>query len=243
MATLEEFLKEYIGTKKKQSTKESFESWTAKYGINAEDITSKRLRNLDTGYAKGISGYGALSEELADAGLVGSGYGEYLKRTSKKRLSEKETDAIESYADAFRKNANAYSEYSKEYDTDLAALKSSVIADIKNTATLDYETAYLFAINAGLPDGEAQAAAKSGTDMARQVTAASVYDKIINKRLTSAQAIELSKGLGFSDGEAQAFGEFAKIYGEYRYGNSGLSYSEYLKSKLNELKEKGDKVH
>ena len=243
MATLEEFLKEYIGTKRAQSTKESFASWAAKYGINAEDNTAKNLRNLDTGYAKSISGYGALAEELADSGLIGGGYGEYLERASKRRLAEYTADEIEGYADDFRKNAEGYAKYSKEYETDLAELKRSIINDIKASGTLDYDAAYLFAINAGLPDGEATAAAKSGSDMARQEATALVYDKVINKRLGFAQTVELAKGLGFSESEARELGEFARLYGEYRYGESGLSYSEYLKGKLNELKEKGDKVY
>ena len=69
MATLEEFLKDYIKTQKLQRSKESFETWMAKYGGDAIGTAAKELRRIDTGYAKSRQGYGASAERLADMGL------------------------------------------------------------------------------------------------------------------------------------------------------------------------------
>ena len=238
MATLEEFLKEYINTKRKQNSKESFDSWSAKYGNGAEDTLASSMLKLDTGLFRAQSGYGARAERLADSGLSGSGYAQYLDSLAKERYGEQKRLAASDYARLFRKNAKDYARYSEEYDVDISKLKSSVIDDIRSSGTLSYDTAYLFAINAGLPDEEAMAAAKSGSDMARQEATQKVYDTIMSDNLTSAEAIELSKGLGFTEAESESFGEYAKIYTEYRRGDQSLSYSEYLKKRLEELQEK-----
>ena len=242
MATLEEFLKDYIKTQKLQRSKESFDTWTAKYGGDAVGSAAKRLMRLDAGYAKSNPGYGASAERLADMGLIGSGYGKYLGELSKRMLTEDRAEVAEDYAQALRENEKRYGEYSEKYDTDIEALQSSVTEDIRKSGTLDYDTAYLFAINAGLPDEEAMLAAKSGSALAKSEAKASVYNAIINKYLNSSEARELSLGLGFSEKEAREFGEFAKIYRGYRYQDDGLSYSEYLRKKLKEQKEKGDKL-
>ena len=242
MATLEEFLKDYIKTQKAQRSKESFDTWWAKYGGDAIGGAAKAMSRLETGYAKSRQGYGAGAERLADMGLIGSGYGEYLGKLSKKTLIDGKREIGEDYAKDIRENERLYGEYSEKYDNDIEKLQSSVTEDIRKSGTIDYDTAYLFAINAGLPDEEAMLAAKSGSELAKSAAKASVYNAIINKHLNSSEALELSLGLGFSEKEARELSEFAKIYRGYRYQDDGLSYSEYLRQKLKEQKEKGEKI-
>ena len=242
MATLEEFLKEYIKTQKLQNSKDSYDRWAAKYGGDPVGDAARAIRAAETDYAKSLPGHGARAESLAEMGLSGSGYGEYLSKMSKKQLEGQKTIAAEDYADSIRDTAKLYGEYSREYDRKLENLKSSVISDIEASGTLDYDTAYLFAINAGLPDDEAMAAATSGSALAKNKASATVYDAIVKRVLTSGEALELSRGLGFTDEEARKFAEFAKNYRSYRYGGGDRTYAEYLRERLEKKKKEGNKI-
>lgn len=242
MATLKDFLKEYIKTQKLQNSKEEFNAWTAKYGNDAVGNASKMLSALNADYAKSLPSHGAGAERLADMGLAGSGYGEYLAQSSKRLLSEGKRKVEESYAEDLKRNDELYSDYSEKYDVSLQKLKSSVISDIEASGTLDYDTAYLFAINAGLPDEEAMAAATSGSELAKNKARAIVYDAIVDKVLTSGEAFEFSRGLGFTEEEARKLAEFAKNYRGFRYGGGDRTYAEYLRERLEKLKKKGNKI-
>ena len=74
---------------------------------------------------------------------------------------------------------------------------------------INYDTAYLYAISAGLPSSDARAAASAATEANKQDLKRKISKTIVSKSLTSLQAKEYALSLGFSLEEAEEIAKYA----------------------------------
>ena len=106
---IEKFIKNYLRNKMISESKEGYESWLRKNGI---DPTARLSDSIGAAYAekeKTGSKHSSVAESLSSSGLSKSGYAAYLDSSMNKRLNGRLTDAIESYLTSDLKNRTAYS--------------------------------------------------------------------------------------------------------------------------------------
>ena len=106
---IEKFIKNYLRNKMISESKEGYESWLRKNGI---DPTGRLSDSIGAAYAekeKTGSKHSSVAESLSSSGLSKSGYAAYLDSSMNKRLNGRLTDAIESYLTSDLKNRTAYS--------------------------------------------------------------------------------------------------------------------------------------
>jgi hypothetical protein len=235
------FLDEYIQStaKKKKNKKKSYAEWLTERGSTTASDYSEVL-SLAHVNAAGTPTYGAKAEELAAAGLSGSGYAAYLSKKGELEKGELYRGINERYNAEVAAEKEDYYAYSDDFDEDMERKRVSVIENIKRSKIVSFADAYALAVNKGLSEEEALAAAKSGTDAAVGIVKEDVIQKIFEEHLTYSEAHALAKSLGLEDEDAKKLGEFAKQYSGY--GDSyGKSYSEYLKKKLEKQKQENGK--
>ncbi|MBQ8720376.1 MAG: hypothetical protein IJY65_05025 [Clostridia bacterium] len=239
-AKLKDFLDEYIKSSGEKNEKKSYAEWLVQRGGDSDEDYADSLKAASTAAYKSTATYGAAAESLATRGLFGSGYASYLSRKKEREAADAYEELRSDYSESVLEDRRGYHSYSEDYDERAEKTKSSVIESIKKSKMLVYNDAYIYAINQGLSDADAAAAAKSGTDAAVSAVRESVIDSVINERLTYEETKSLAASLGLGEEDAERLGEFAREYTGY-YKDNGISYSDYLKDKLKELQEEKKK--
>lgn len=236
--TLEEFVENYIQNKARSVKKETYADWLASNGIKARDIYSESIRDINTDYMKSRSEHGANAEKLADLGLGTSGYSDYLSARAYSEMQRSKSDARKIYADSEQKNATGYREYLKNYAEAENQSYQKIVDEIADRGIIDYNTAYNYAVGAGLSYDIAAVAAKTASDISLAKLKESIVNTVITKQLTSSQAKEYALQLGLSEADAEKIAKYASSANEYVSKNSytDANYLEDLKKKAEEQK-------
>ncbi len=214
--TLEEFIGEYVANKARSNTKESYESWLRKNGVNSESIYADALKEIDTDYKTSLSTHGSDAEALHRLGLTGSGYSDYLSGKAYSEMQSEKRHARADYEENVKKNQKGYQSYLDAYMKNERMLFEDVIKTMSRDGILDYTTAYRYGVNKGLSDASAAEAARLAGEYTRLTLKSTVMNKIISAALTETQAMEYALGLGLGEDDAKVLGEYAKQIRKYR---------------------------
>ena len=162
--TLEQFVENYIQNKVKSNVKRSYEDWVRENGIDSNGIYSDTVRDLTLGYQTGKGGYGAVGENLYGMGLTYSGYSDYVNERAFSDMKKGLTAAKETFDKNEGKNMQGYVEAIEKEQRKFTTLVSS----IENAGIADFNSAYEYAVSAGLSDEDAKMVAKAGSDIVRK---------------------------------------------------------------------------
>ena len=217
--TLLDFVKTYLSNMEKTNTKESYEGWLKKNGIDAEGIYSSEMRNAATQKAKLDSGYGSRAESLASAGLQRSGYSDYLKSIANKSALTDKAKAESSLYSNTQKNLSGYADYVNKFDQEERKNYKSAVSSISSDGILNLDEAYKLALSFGLTEDRANEAAKEATDSVRRNVIESVTKDIVRYTFSEGEAWEYAKSLGLSDSDAKALSEYAHRINELIYSS------------------------
>lgn len=231
MATkrLEDLIKSYLNKKPLSRDEAAYRSWAKKNGITADLALAAELSAAHADYKKSLSNHGSRAESLASAGLMGSGYADFLSTGAAKALSDRIRAADKGYSD---REAASKSGYSKHLNAEAAArskLISTAKSKINSEGLVKYEDAYGKALELGLKAEDAEKIARDTTTEMIGERRLKVISAIVNKRYTGKQAKDYALSLGLPDELAEELAELArKTNQEVKLGNEE-SYLDYLK--------------
>ena len=222
------FVKDYINNQKVTNSKESYEDWLTKNGIDSDAIYDLDIKNARSDYAKAAAGFGALGEGLSSSGLLGSGYSDYINAAAYGKLQKARQNALSQYSENERANRSAYSEYVKKLAQESSSLLDRVSKDIIENGIADFDDAYTYAIGEGIAPAKASELAQNASSTVKKSIKEEIGRLIINEKLTAkeAKAYALYRGLGEEDAE-DIYNLAAKINDYFTYPD-GESYLDYI---------------
>lgn len=213
IATLEEFIKNYVQNVKIGNTTESYADWLKEHGVDAKRAYSSGIGALDASYLKTTPKYGKAAEKISDMGLSESGYAEYLEGKAKKEYADNRNAAESEYLKLRDNNMKAYTEYTKKSLSNEEKLRNETIKSavnfIKGANNPNFGDAYDYAISQGLSEDDAKAVASKATEYVRYRARKIVAQDIILRRLTRTQTRNYCLTLGLSPEDAEELAEYA----------------------------------
>lgn len=225
--SLKDFVEGYIAAKEKANKSLGFADWLKENRIKSQSTAS--LRGAAGELLKSKSNLGATAERLAQMGLSSGGYAERMKKlrtdAASKRLFDGRSAILSSKEDA----RTDYRSYLAKNPTTNGRVFRSTVNSIKDSSIIDYDTAYFYAIGAGLSESDAKAAATAATDAVKRELRVSISKSIISKKLTESEAREYAASLGFSKDEIEDIASYAKRVNEL-ISSGDISYEDYLGS-------------
>ena len=227
--TLEDFIKNYIQSKAKSNTAESYEAWLSKNGIDSERIYADSIRDITGDYKRAKSEYGSLAESLGKLGLTASGYSDYLNGKAYSEMQRRKSGARDKYAENEAKNRQGYAKYLEERAESESSKYKSIIKSISDAGIMNYDDAYNYAVSAGLSGQAAEVAAQNASDIVRKKARENVLKTIISENFNTKQAREYALALGLSESEADELADYANKINRDSYYSS--DYLDYLKNK------------
>ena len=161
-SAIEKFISNYIRNKKINESKEGYESWLRKNGVDPTSDLSDSVGAAYTEAEKMRSVNSSTAEALADNGLLRSGYARYLNESISEKKNAKIADAIQSYLKTDTKNKSAYSDELEKREALRAAEEEKAEAERKKAEEKALEEAKSAAEKA------AQQAAKKENEILKQ---------------------------------------------------------------------------
>lgn len=153
MAKLEDFIENYLKNKKISD----YEGWLALYGRDGEREYRDALAAADNGYAAARAEYGKRGAALAEAGLTGGGYSDYLNHTAYATRAAGRQRAESQRAATREENERGYLSYLKsEADAEekAAAEKKSkeekIFGELLGKNLLDRDSAIVYLVSRGV---------------------------------------------------------------------------------------------
>lgn len=239
--SLEDFIKNYIQNVKVSSSPESYKEWLKSYGINSREILNESLSDIGADYERAKSTFGANAERLSSLGLSVSGYSDYLSAKAYESMQKRKTGAYDKYAENEKTNKSGFRDYvesalKKEESAKKEENESfyKTMNDIVDAGIRDVEAAYSFAIETGLSEEKARAAAKAATDTVNRKLSETTLRYIISHSFDKEQAKQYALAVGLSEEEAEGLAKYADSINKDPYLSS--DYLEYLKYKENQYK-------
>ena len=210
MATLNEYLKEYLKNEKIGD----YATYLSRIGeLSSEG--AEALAATDTQTAKSIATYGSKAAQLSDMGLSESGYADYLtgvayaeRRQAREALAKSER---QSYASALM----AEKEQAEKN-------RLSALAKIRSASIMDEDAAYRYALALGLEESEAREVAAQAVDsyVNSQTRLASVLQYCIEQGFYRQQALAYATALGYGESDANRIADMIDTYRSMYYGGN-----------------------
>jgi len=239
--TLEDFIKTYIQNVRVSSSPESYKEWLKSYGIDSRGILNESLSDIGADYERAKSSFGANAERLSSLGLSASGYSDYLSGKAYESMQKRKRGAYEKYIENERTNKSGFRDFVESALKEENAAKAAesekfykTVGDIVDAGIRDPEEAYNFAIDSGLSEEKAKAAAKTASDAVRRRFTEDTLRYIINHGFDKDQAKQYALAVGLSEEEAEGLAGYADSINSDPYLSK--DYLEYLKEKENKNK-------
>ena len=189
----------------------------------------KETENANIDFLRSLPTYGKSGEALAEQGLFGSGYSEYLAgvaygtRQSRIEASKREKEAS---------LLKGYSAYLSDYEKSRISKEKSALSSILSQGITDPSSAYETAAREGLSHEDALRVSKTSVQLVEQNKAKEkeslrkqVLQKMISYGLKTADGIAYAKSFGFDEAEATAMAKLAEQ--TYRARNLGMVNASY----------------
>ena len=227
---LEDFIKNYIKTRKITESDEGYESWLKKNAPDSTERLSTALLTADTVRRKSLAEYGSTAENLSSRGLTNSGYASFLSDMAEKRFKSSVAKEQTKFITEKAKSYAGYENYLKEAENARKKSYDSAIIKLRASGLMNFEDAYSEALKLGLTESDAKSAAEKSTGELIEKARLKVVSAIVNKRLTSAQAEKYASSLGLNSDAAKELSEIAyEINESVKNHKYSESYLDYLK--------------
>lgn len=216
---------------------DNYFTYVTKHGIRTNEKYGDTIAKANTDYAVSSSNYGARAQSLADSGLNGSGYEDYLKSESAKASAKTRKNAeLTKKVDEY-KNKKGYENYLSDYNTIQSKISESVIEKIGSGTNFSVEHAFEEAVRAGMSKELAYITAQNAVLKAKENTMENAvkFAKINNLTPAKAREYALSLGLDASYAE-QVYNELSSLTEKEKNFYSSMSakdYYNYLQSQAN----------
>ncbi len=214
MATLEDFIKQYLKNKKI----EDYESWLDKYGKDTEDSYKAAVKQADTAYAEAKATHGVRAEALLERGLTGSGYGDYLDGLAYTERQRAVANAKQARAKGEAESRTAYAAYlDKERSEATKAAKessekrTSLFLSLLSQNVEDEASAAAFLTENGLDGETAARMAKESVSMVKNSTSAkkAVLSTVLKNYMSYTDAYNYAISYGLSPALAEEIAKTA----------------------------------
>ncbi len=200
----------------------SFKEYLSYVGKDYERDYSQALLKTDTAAAKTSPLYGKSGEALRGMGLADSGYASYLKRNNDSFLNETKKSLYADYLKNLDSAKDSYANYLISYREKQTNIAKSLIDRLENDGILDFNKAYQLAIEQGLSEENARAAAESGTKAARDKIYNKIIEVISRYRYSRERAEIYAKEMGLTEKDVKSLGDYAYRINQAIYSGSEL---------------------
>ena len=197
----------FLDKKRKENEPGSFSVWMRKHGTELKsDLTPDKAATVKI---QSSPTRGRAAESLFSGGLQGSGYANYLANEATKAFKNAKLQYEKDSASTLEKNLSGYARYLTSHREAQASLRKQMIERIGRGESFNENTAYEIALNAGLTDENAKAAASLGVAAAKERATSRLLEMILEQRIMRNRAMEYARSMGFTEEEVQKFGEYA----------------------------------
>lgn len=199
---------DFLKQKKRENEPSSFSAWMRKNGTQLQNTLTPDKAASEK--ARSTATHGTAAEGLFDKGLSQSGYARFLADEAARSFQGAKQKYEQDTASMLEKNLSGYARYLTSHEQTQASLRKQMIDRIGNADSFNSETAYQIALTAGLTEENARVAASLGITAAKEKAASLLLERIVTERLAEWRAMQHALNMGFSQEEAQKFGEYAK---------------------------------
>ena len=161
--TLEDFIKDYLTDRSKALGAKGYAKWISEYTKSPTADRAEAVALADTSYKTSLSQYGKSAERLANSGLTGSGYAEYLNALAKERQKSALNDAALAEKKSLAKGMKDYEEYLDGLESERLKRYEKAVRSIQSDNLATYDAAYERALTFGLDEESAERAASEAS--------------------------------------------------------------------------------
>ncbi len=235
--SIEDFIKNYLNTKKVSLDKKSYDSWLSESGIDSAGILSDSVRSINSDYKRALSEFGSGAQNIHSLGLGRSGYSDYLKGKAYSQMQKGLESAKDTYINNEKENKSSYQAYLESVSEKEEKLKKElqnryydIVDDMTKQNLLEYDAAYNYALNMGLDKEGADMAARLANTTVRHNIIEEIKGDILKRGLDQKMTIYYALARGLTEQEAQELGYYAdKINSSFRLDDKYPSETETSK--------------
>ena len=166
-ASLQSFFDDYIRNQSITNGPGDYQAYIREQSAKIDDLYGKAMEKLYSDNAKLRPTYGITAESLSNMGLTDSGYAQFIDGKVKSQLKSGKNDILAKKNEARTALASSYEDYIKDYVNDRNKLTVDITDKLISNRILDYNSAYSYAISAGLSDREAKIASQNSYNALR----------------------------------------------------------------------------
>lgn len=234
LASLQSFFDTYIKNQSISNGTADYQAYIAEQSAKIDDTYNDALERLYSDSVRSRSTYGTTAQALSNMGLTNSGYAKFIDSQSKSMLKAGKDDIISKESDKRSELGASYKDYIKDYVNNRNKLTASITDKLINNGILDYNSAYSYAVSAGLSDKEAKVASQNAYNALRQNVITSIVTKLTDMHLTTDMATTLAKSYGLNAADV----ERVRNYALFIEGKKTEVSDEFLK----ELEDMSDRL-
>ena len=233
-SSLQSFFEDYIRNQSINNGPGDYQTYVSEQSAKIDSTYGDAMEQLYLDSKKSLAGYGAKAQSLSDMGLTNSGYAKYIDSQVNSQLKEGRNDIISQKGEAKSALGLSYKDYIKDYVDNRNKLTANITDKLINNKILDYNSAYSYAVSAGLSDSEAKIASQNAYNALRQSIISSIITELTNMHLTTDMATTLAKSYGLNSADVERVRNYALII----EGRKGEVSDEFLK----ELEDMSDRL-
>ena len=189
-------LKEKYGESAKRNLQKSYAAFVAEEGKNPDYAYAEAMKSAKAKKAISDTNYGSRSASLYSKGLSSSGYEDLLRSEAERSYDTAKKDAEGAKYSGEFKNVSGYESYLSNYESLQKKISDSVVKELEAGGNFDLESAYKRAIEAGLNEDSAYAAANAGVAKAKSKAFNDAITYAKEKNLSAKSAKKYAESLG-----------------------------------------------
>ena len=232
-SSLEDFIENYLKNKRLTNSADTIDEYRAK---NFSDYRGEYARGMERAYAekrKSEAGYGKNAERIFTSGLARSGYAERQNGIAERGYENRLTELLADKSKNDEAVKQGYSKYLKGYEKNQSSIMKSVRGELAKNRIIDKDTAYEYALMAGLSEDRAKEVSIGMYSALRDTIIAELLDRVITYRLDPRGAAELARQYGLDDADTAYVEKEAERLGGRSYTDDGtLEYLENQSDKV-----------
>ena len=196
--SLEEFLREYLAKPREKSGALSFDDYRHKEGMNYARTYSRGVENAYATLRRSSPYHADNAESLYKKGLFGSGYAEHLGKQAKGTYEGTLKSLYEEKTNKEREALGKYSSYLSNYAKSRESLIKSGRGELLKNNIVSLDTAYDYAISAGLSSDEALNVTRAVYEVSREKIMANVIERAAALEISADAAALLGEKMGLT---------------------------------------------
>ena len=230
--SIQDYIDKYLADKASLKPK-SYQEYIMHGGKGAAIVASDRKLSAENNYSRSLSSYGKHAETLAEGGLLGSGYANYINKAAEQKRKNELDMALGGALSIAAQNKASYSEYIEKIAEQSKKEQEKVLNRLEDSMITDYKTAYDMATKLGLSSDAADAVAKLVSETSIKKLSDKAIIDVVDKRMTKEQAQKYAEGLGLPAQEVEKIANYAEFINQkVNYNDLPDGYLDYLREQL-----------